>query len=132
MKRLVEPRIASGYRLGPPNEMMHVIDDSDRAWDASLSRDESLPLQPLDHLVHGGSRHEEVPCDIGFSWGDTVAEDVPCNELEVVQLTPGGLRAVLAMAGIRVAPGGSQGGCQVAMKQRDGEDRVVGEVNVET
>jgi len=44
--------------------MLLVIDDRDRTWDTALSGNEPLPLQHLNHLVHGRGGHEEVPCDI--------------------------------------------------------------------
>jgi hypothetical protein len=112
--------------------MMLVIDDSDRPWDTALSRDEPLPLQPLDHLVHGGGRHEEVPPDIRFSWGDTEPKYVPCDELKVVPLTAGGLGTVVESVPGRVAGAASQSCSKAAVEQLDAEDGVVGEMNLES
>lgn len=104
---------------------MRVVDDSDRAWYTSFSRDESPPLQSVDHLVHGGGRHWEVPLDIWFSWGDPESEYVPCDELEVLPLTAGGFMTVAATVPSRVAGVASQGCSKTAVKQLDGEDGVV-------
>src|SRR5437016_4586657 len=64
VQRIVGPQTASCARLLRTNEMLLVIDDCDRTWDAALSGNEPLPLQHLDHLVRGRGRYEEVPCDI--------------------------------------------------------------------
>jgi hypothetical protein len=83
-------------------------------------------------LIHGRCRDEEVSLDIRFGWGNTEPEDVLCDERKVLALTAGGLRALVETFPYRVAGAASQGGDEAVLKQLDGEDGVIGEVNVES
>lgn len=112
--------------------MIGVIDDADRPWSAPLPRDEPTTLQSLDHLIHGGCGDEEVLPDIRFGWRNTEPEDVPCDERKVLALTAGGLKAVAETFSRRVAGSASQGGDEALLKQLDGENRVIGEVDFES
>jgi len=128
----VRPRIADGCWLVLRIQLIGVIDDADRPWSTRLPRDEPTTLQSLNHLIHGRCRDEEVSLDIRFGWGNTEPEDVPCDERKVLALTAGGLRTVVETFPHRVAGAASQGGDEAVLKQLNGEDGVIGEVNVES
>ena len=128
----VRPRIADACRLVLRERLIGMMDDANRPWGASLPRDESTTLQSLNHLIHGRCRDEEVSLDIRFGWGNTESEDVPCDEGKVLALTAGGLRAVVETFPHRVAGAASQGGDEAVLKQLNGEDGVIGEVNFES
>jgi hypothetical protein len=84
------------------HRLIRMIDEADGPWDTLLPRDESTPLQCLDHLIHGGCRDEEVTPDVYFSWGNTEPEDVPCDELEILPLTAGGLTTAVEASSSRI------------------------------
>ena len=86
----------------------------------------------LDHLIHRGCRDEEVSPDVRFRWGNTEPEDVPCDELQILALAASGLRAVIDAFRRRIGGAASQSYGEVLLKQFDGEDGVIGEVNVES
>ena len=112
--------------------MIAVMDDADRPWSAPLPRDEAPTFQSLDHLIDRGFRDEEVAPDVRFRWGNTEPEDVPRDELEVLALAAGGLRAVVEAFRSRVARTAGQGHGEALLKRFDGEDGVIGEVNFES
>jgi hypothetical protein len=73
-----------------------MIDEADGPWDTPLPcGDEPALFQRLDHLIHGGWRDEEVASDVYFRRGDTEAQEVPCDELEIFPLTAGGLGTIV-------------------------------------
>lgn len=108
-----------------------MIGEADRPWNTPLPRDEPTPLQCLYHLVHGGCRDEEVTPDVYFSWGNTEPEDVPCDELEILPLTAGGLATAVEASCSRIGWAG-EGDGKPLLKWLDGEGRAVGEVNHES
>jgi hypothetical protein len=59
--------------------------------------DEAASFQSLHHLIHRGSRHKEVPLNVGFRRGASKAEQVLLDELKIFLLAQRRLNSARAL-----------------------------------
>ena len=64
------------------------FNQTDRPWHSPLPHNKAMSLECLDHRIHRGSRHEKVSLNVGFRGRAAESQNVPRDELQILELPP--------------------------------------------